>query len=33
MKKSAFVYGCNNQKDPFDGKEFPFLVSKLFRGF
>ena len=32
-KKNSFVYGCHNYKYPFHGKEFPFLVSKLFQGF
>ena len=32
-KKNSFVYGCHNPRRPFEGKEFPFLISKLFEGF
>lgn len=33
MKKNAFIYGSHNQFDPRKGKEFPLLISKLFKGF
>ena len=33
MKKNAFIYGCHNEADPRNGKEFPMLMSKLFKSF
>ena len=33
MKKNAFIYGSHDKLDPRKGKEFPFLISKLFKGF
>ncbi len=33
MKKNAFIYGSHDTNDARKGKEFPFLISKLFRGF
>lgn len=33
MKKNVFIYGSHDTSDPRKGKEFPYLISKLFRGF
>jgi Fe-S-cluster containining protein len=33
MKKNAFVYGCHDILDLKKGKEFPLLMSKIFKGF
>ncbi len=33
MKKNVFIYGTHDSTDPRKGKDFPFLISKLFRGF
>jgi Fe-S-cluster containining protein len=33
MKKNAFVYGCHDIFDPRKGKEFPLLMSQIFKGF
>lgn len=33
MKKNAFVYGCHDARHPRSGKEFPLLMSRIFKGF
>lgn len=33
MKKNVFVYGCHDERHPKSGKEFPLLMSKLFKSF
>ena len=33
MKKNAFIYGSHDAYNPRNGKEFPMLLSKLFKGF
>lgn len=33
MKKNAFIYGCHNNSNPRNGKEFPLLMSKIFKAF
>lgn len=33
MKKNMFVYGCHDSMNPKKGKEFPLLMSKIFKSF
>lgn len=33
MKKNAFIYGTHDSLNLRKGKEFPFIISKLFKGF